>query len=57
MLLSLPVSVTVSGVPTGSLLVGTNTTPKALTASGLDNGYAFATVDVLKTLDIKFDIK
>jgi hypothetical protein len=56
-LLSLPVSVTVSGVPTGSLLVGTNTTPKALTASGLDNGYAFATVDVLKTLDIKFDIK
>jgi hypothetical protein len=52
-LLSLPVSVSVAGVPTGSLLVGTNTTPKAFTASGLDNGYAFATVDVLKTLDIK----
>jgi uncharacterized protein (TIGR03437 family) len=50
-LLAMPPSVVVSGVSTGSLLVGTNTTPKSFTASGLDMGYAVATVDVLKTLN------
>jgi uncharacterized protein (TIGR03437 family) len=50
-LLSLPVSATVSGVPLGSLLLGTATAVKPFTASGLDMGYAFATVDALKTLN------
>ena len=49
-LLSLPNSVSISGVPTGSLLLGTNTNPKAFTASGLDLGFALATVDAFKTL-------
>jgi uncharacterized protein (TIGR03437 family) len=48
--LSLPVSPTVQGVPTGSLLVGTSTAVKSFTASGLDMGFALATVDALKTL-------
>jgi hypothetical protein len=48
--LSLPVSLTVQGVPTGSLLVGTSTAVKSFTASGLDMGFALATVDALKTL-------
>lgn len=52
-LLSLPASVTVSGVPTGSLLVGTNTTPKSFIATGLDAGYVLATVDALKTLNFQ----
>ncbi|MES1262161.1 MAG: hypothetical protein ABUS49_10530, partial [Acidobacteriota bacterium] len=50
-LLSLPVSQTVAGVPTGSMLVGTVTNPKAFTARGLDLGVALATVDALKTLN------
>jgi uncharacterized protein (TIGR03437 family) len=48
--LSLPVSPTVQGVPVGSLLVGTSTAVKSFTASGLDMGFAVATVDALKTL-------
>jgi hypothetical protein len=49
-LLSLPASVSVQGVPTGSLLVGTNTAPKAFTASGLDLAYAVASVEAFKNL-------
>jgi hypothetical protein len=50
-LLSLPVSLTVAGVPTGSLLLGTVTTPGTFTARGLDLGVSLATVDALKTLN------
>jgi hypothetical protein len=50
-LLSLPVSLTVSGVPTGTLLVGAATTPKTFTARGLDLGVSLATVDAVKTLN------
>jgi uncharacterized protein (TIGR03437 family) len=41
-LLSLPPSVTVSGVPTGSFIVGSFTNPQTFTATGLNYGYANA---------------
>jgi uncharacterized protein (TIGR03437 family) len=52
-LLALPVSATVSGVPTGSLAVGQYSTPKAFSASGLDYGYLVYTNLSLKTLNYK----
>lgn len=52
-LLALPASATVSGVPTGSLLVGTYGAPKSFTASGLDAGYLIYTNLNLKTLNYK----
>jgi uncharacterized protein (TIGR03437 family) len=52
-LLSLPVSAQVQGLSTGVLIVGTNTTVKTFTASGLDLGFSLSAVDALKTLDYK----
>jgi hypothetical protein len=52
-LLALPVSATVSGVPTGSLAVGQYGTPKAFSASGIDYGYLIYTNLNVKTLNYK----
>jgi hypothetical protein len=52
-LLSLPVSAQVQGISTGALIVGTNTTAKSFTASGLDLAFALSSVEALKTLDYK----
>ncbi len=50
-LLSLPVSAVVQGVPTGSMILATATNAKNFTASGLDIGVALATVEAVKTLN------
>ena len=52
-LLALPPSVSVSGVPTGALLVGSTTTPKPFTAVGLDIGYILSSSNSLKNLNYK----
>lgn len=52
-LLALPPSAVVSGVPTGALFVGTNTVPKPFTATGLDVGYLIGTTYSLKTLNYR----
>ena len=52
-LLALPASVTVQGVPTGSLAVGSVGTPKSFSASGLDAGYLVYTNLSLKNLNYK----
>ena len=53
LLLQMPVSPVVSGVPTGSLMVGTYNTPKTFSATGLDAGYLVFTNLSLKTLNYK----
>jgi hypothetical protein len=52
-LLALPPSVTVSGVPTGALLVGSTTTPQAFSAVGIDVGYIVGSSNTLKNLNYK----
>ncbi|MDE3197772.1 MAG: hypothetical protein KGN84_15595, partial [Acidobacteriota bacterium] len=52
-LLAMPASVTVSGVPTGALLVGSNTAPVSFSASGIDVGYLVGTVYSLKNVNFK----
>ena len=52
-LLSLPVSASVQGIPTGVLSVGQVGAPKTFSASGLDAGYLVYTNLVAKTLNYK----
>ncbi len=52
-LLALPVSVTVQGIPTGVLSVGQTGAPKSFTASGVDAGYMLYTNLAAKTLNYK----
>lgn len=52
-LLSLPVSAVVQGVPTGAMILATATNAKSFTASGLDIGVALATVEAVKTLNFQ----
>ncbi len=52
-LLAMPVSVTVQGVPTGTMAVGNVSAPKSFSATGLDAGYLFYTNISLKTLNYR----
>jgi uncharacterized protein (TIGR03437 family) len=52
-LLSMPPSVTVQGISTGGLLVGSSSIPKSFTAVGVDVGYLVSTSTAVKNLNYK----